>query len=238
MRAAIISFGGHAYYPHLLIQAALEQLDEAVAFVPEMQRAEYQAIIGPQKGIFFYPRPRLRNPGNIKILGKLFQSIKDFKPEVIHLLGYYPWLVFFRKQLQEYPLVLTVHDPKKHTGDFSSKIVPGSERMFYKYASQTITLGEQMKNAIVQSAAVEEYRISVIPHGNLSCYLRWAASDISEEENSILFFGRLYSYKGVEYLIEAAPRILEAVPSARFIIAGDGNPAYVMNIKKLIFGKS
>jgi glycosyltransferase involved in cell wall biosynthesis len=39
----------------------------------------------------------------------------------------------------------------------------------------------------------------------------------------ISFIGNLASWQGVDVLLDAAPRILEAVPSARFLIVGDGS---------------
>jgi glycosyltransferase involved in cell wall biosynthesis len=40
------------------------------------------------------------------------------------------------------------------------------------------------------------------------------------EDPIVLFFGRLVPYKGVEYVLRAAPLILRAVPQVRFLVAG------------------
>jgi glycosyltransferase involved in cell wall biosynthesis len=37
-----------------------------------------------------------------------------------------------------------------------------------------------------------------------------------------MFFGRIWPYKGLEYLIKAEPLVTEVIPKARFIIAGEG----------------
>ena len=39
----------------------------------------------------------------------------------------------------------------------------------------------------------------------------------------ILFFGRIHEYKGLRYLIEAAPEIFRSVDHAKLIIAGRGD---------------
>ena len=39
----------------------------------------------------------------------------------------------------------------------------------------------------------------------------------------ILFFGRIWKYKGLEYLIHAQPLINAAMPNARIVIAGQGD---------------
>ncbi|NQE52738.1 Trehalose synthase, partial [ANME-1 cluster archaeon GoMg3.2] len=46
--------------------------------------------------------------------------------------------------------------------------------------------------------------------------------DLKEDGNLILFFGRVYKYKGLEYLIKAEPLITKEVPEAKIVIAGTG----------------
>ena len=41
--------------------------------------------------------------------------------------------------------------------------------------------------------------------------------------NTVLFFGRIWAYKGLEVLIEAEPLITREVPDARIVIAGRGD---------------
>lgn len=45
---------------------------------------------------------------------------------------------------------------------------------------------------------------------------------IGDDEQVVGFLGRLVYEKGLEYLIKAVPLILEKIPNARFIIAGEG----------------
>jgi glycosyltransferase involved in cell wall biosynthesis len=45
---------------------------------------------------------------------------------------------------------------------------------------------------------------------------------VEEEEYLILFFGRIWEYKGLEYLIRAEPLISARVPDVRILIAGQG----------------
>src|SRR5258707_15408817 len=45
---------------------------------------------------------------------------------------------------------------------------------------------------------------------------------VQEDERLILFFGRIWEYKGLEYLIRAEPLISARVPNVRILIAGRG----------------
>jgi glycosyltransferase involved in cell wall biosynthesis len=49
-----------------------------------------------------------------------------------------------------------------------------------------------------------------------------ARRKIPGREYQILFFGRIWGYKGLEYLIQAAPLITARVTEAKIVIAGIG----------------
>jgi len=63
---------------------------------------------------------------------------------------------------------------------------------------------------------------TVVPLGELSLFTHYL-TDAKEESNVVLFFGRIRTYKGLEYFIEAAALVAQKMPTARFIIAGDGD---------------
>ena len=44
-----------------------------------------------------------------------------------------------------------------------------------------------------------------------------------DDDNSVLFFGRIWDYKGLKHLINAEPLISRSVPKARIVIAGQGD---------------
>lgn len=47
---------------------------------------------------------------------------------------------------------------------------------------------------------------------------------------TVLFLSRLHQVKNVELLLAAWPQVLQRVPNARLVIAGDGEPAYVRDL--------
>ena len=71
----------------------------------------------------------------------------------------------------------------------------------------------------------------MLPHGEYSYYKKWYNSNIKEEK-SILFFGRIEDYKGLNYLIEAEPHISKSIPNVKIIIAGSGNITKYQNLIK------
>ena len=62
--------------------------------------------------------------------------------------------------------------------------------------------------------------VDVVPHISLGSAPDDAPSH--DQEPTILFFGRIWEYKGLEYLIRAEPLITAEVPNAKIVIAGEG----------------
>src|SRR5205823_248906 len=73
----------------------------------------------------------------------------------------------------------------------------------------------------VQQGYMWSQRVHVIPHIKIGHDLAYGQQQ-EEEECLILFFGRIWEYKGLEYLIRAEPLITSRVPKARIVIAGQG----------------
>jgi glycosyltransferase involved in cell wall biosynthesis len=62
----------------------------------------------------------------------------------------------------------------------------------------------------------------VIPHGDYSFFLEYDSMKLSEED-SILFFGRIEDYKGLDYLIKSMFIVSKKFPDIKLIIAGVGD---------------
>jgi glycosyltransferase involved in cell wall biosynthesis len=81
-----------------------------------------------------------------------------------------------------------------------------------------------LKKTLVQQFAVPQERVNVLPHGELgSLYLRRAGGKcLPREPYTLLFFGRIWPYKGLKYLLEAIPLVADYIPEVKLIIAGRG----------------
>ena len=76
---------------------------------------------------------------------------------------------------------------------------------------------------------VPDFQVEVIPHGEFSIYKNFLKRNVFVNENEILFFGRIYKYKGLEYLIRSEPLISKEIPDLKITIAGRGE-----NFKKYL----
>jgi glycosyltransferase involved in cell wall biosynthesis len=78
-----------------------------------------------------------------------------------------------------------------------------------------------MKEIIIKELGIAEEIIHIVPlveRGDPTLQ-----PDVVEEDNTVLFFGRIWEYKGLEYFIKAEPLVARQVPEARFVIAGRGD---------------
>ena len=154
---------------------------------------------------------------------KIAKIIRNENPEVIHAPCEFLWVAMILPFLRRYPFVITEHDPSLHKGiALDQKLYISFSRLLTRRRADAIIVhGYNLKNFLV-TKGVSADKIHVIPHGEFSFYSKWAHKEVKESK-SILCFGSIRDYKGIEYLIEAAPQITAESPHARIIIAGEGN---------------
>jgi len=85
-----------------------------------------------------------------------------------------------------------------------------------------IVHGNKLKNIFLEQYNRCSEDFIVIPHGSLFSYTKNIDNNIKVEPNTVLFFGRIERYKGLEYLIKAEPLISSVVPDFKVIVAGTG----------------
>jgi len=138
------------------------------------------------------------------------------------------------KYFLDKPLVSTVHSTEigraQGLNSPDSYMIDGLEWWMTYEASKVIICSSSMRGELEHRFRLPPEKIAVIPNAiDTSAYRRNSSGDdvrrrygIGSYEKLVLFVGRLVPQKGVEYLIRAAPHILERHGEARFIIAGDG----------------
>jgi glycosyltransferase involved in cell wall biosynthesis len=117
------------------------------------------------------------------------------------------------------PVVLIVHDPQTHSGDTLSTF-PAPVRLISRIAELTSfcliihsgQLFEQMRPLL------RRLPIGVVPHGTDMA----SAPAHIPRERTLLVFGRLFAYKGVDTALEAFRILPESLSDAKLVVAGRG----------------
>ncbi|HMK53189.1 MAG TPA: glycosyltransferase family 4 protein [Methanobacteriaceae archaeon] len=149
----------------------------------------------------------------------LKRTINSLKPDLVHFTSTHPWLIAVAPLLS-CPITATIHDVKMHRGEWNP-IWAFSQRVLINSSKKVFVHGPVAQKELIESGTPLE-KISVVPHGDYSFFTQFEHEKMEEEDN-ILFFGRILEYKGLEYLIRAKNFLKDEYPGLKLIIAGEGD---------------
>jgi alpha-maltose-1-phosphate synthase len=150
---------------------------------------------------------------------KIVQTIQSFNPDIIHITTGHILLTPLMRKFRDKPIIVTLHDVTPHSGEntWLHRYIIASQ---IRSATHIFVHGSLQKRELIKSE-ISENKISVIPHGDYSFFKEYWINGIPEED-SILFFGRIVEYKGLNLLLDAMI-VLQKKYRFKLIIAGEGN---------------
>ncbi len=230
MKVAIISLhqGGMYHYAAMMARSLL-------AADPTVQVALFLCEAGGGLDwaagcrIFSYPVPQTLQAAPWRyfllwplVMRRLHRDLRAWNPDVIHVnsghLWYAPLVAGWAGRT---PLVCTLHDVAIHPGE--SRLY---ERMklapLLRHSRRIVLHSQALKDQALLKWRLSSDRAVVMPCGLLeSLDVRRPA--VEENPFGLLFFGRMYAYKGLDVLLAALEWIIQEAPSVRLTIAGSGN---------------
>lgn len=174
---------------------------------------------------------------------KLLSYAATAKPKLFHILWNNKFEYFDRSLLMLYykllgkKTVLTLHNVNTRKRDNDDSFLNRlTLKIQYRLADHIFVHTEKMKSEATQGFGIASGKITVIPFGinnavpntPLTCPEARQWLGIPSSARTILFFGNITPYKGLEYLLEAFQRISAREPDLRLVIAGrpKGSEAY------------
>jgi D-inositol-3-phosphate glycosyltransferase len=166
---------------------------------------------------------------------KLIRYAATARPKIFHILWNNKFETLDRTLLMLYyrslgkKIVLTVHNVNAGRRDSKeTRLNRLTLRIQYQLADHVFVHTEKMRLELIEEFGVQPALVTVIPFGinNAVPNTRFTPRDAKRKlgilygEKTILFFGHIAPYKGLEYLIAAFRRILTRRDDYRLIIAG------------------
>jgi glycosyltransferase involved in cell wall biosynthesis len=221
--------GGGAAYSLLVARALARRCDVLAAVsaqaenlagwrasgVPLVEVPTYASAAGAVASLLDVPRHlRLR------------RALRAFAPDVVYHPMAHLWTPLVNALLPGVPKVLTLHDPVLHLGE-GSRLVAALQRICVRQSARVIVLTPACAPAAV-ALGVPAGAVDVVPHGELSWYREASGAGAAEparDGETLLFFGRISRYKGVDVLLDAFREVRARRPSARLLLVGSGELA-------------
>jgi glycosyltransferase involved in cell wall biosynthesis len=163
------------------------------------------------------PRSRLRFPLKgaeyVPSVVRLVGRVRKLQPDVVHV----QWLTLPRYDLRwvarlrrDRPVVFTAHNVMPHLGEPDME----ARRRLYT-AFDRVVVHTRKGEEQLERYGVPRDRVVRIPHGTFDA--PGSATIEPPSGRTLLFFGLIRRYKGLDILIRA----LASVPDARLVVAGD-----------------
>lgn len=223
MHVALVEFRYTTPYP-IQLANAMGQLCHTTLILPYGASRFVHQLDQESVDLQFFHLPRYREPANLSMVWQLRRRLKAQRPDLLHITFRHWWGSPGLGLFSSYPVVATVHDVGPHPGDYSWWSNPRiAYPLSWRWADQVIVHSNADRQKLLSDHGCQPDRVQVIPIGPYDFYQVWARRDRQEKPNTVLFFGRIWAYKGLEVLIEAEPLITREVPGARIVIAGQGD---------------
>jgi starch synthase len=167
-------------------------------------------------------RHRQSSLKNIAEVRRVYRVIQKFAPDIVHVQENTDWrILLLARLLGLEKTVLTIHDVVIHPGEPTGILKP-LRRILRRKAKKIIVHGDYLKRQLISLFNTPENKIYVVPNGTHTLYKKWDNGSVREEKATVLFFGRISQYKGIDVLIRAGSRISLEFPEAKIVIAGKG----------------
>ena len=166
------------------------------------------------------PRARLRlllkGAEYLPSIRRLLRRVESLDPDVVHL----QWLPrpeldvrWLRRIARSRPTVLTAHNalPRRRRAHEPWREALGMVERVVVHSAQAVEK--------LAGLGVERARIVRIPHPVFDAPA--TGTPDPPTGRSLLFFGLIRQYKGLDLLVSALPEIVRRVPDARLVVAGD-----------------
>lgn len=152
------------------------------------------------------------------------KKIKFLKPDIIHCNNFLSFNFLYFLISNKIEKVITVHDPLPHSGE-SSNYVKIRRKVNLMFFNSVILLNRKQSAEFIKAT---DFPSTNVYYSRLGAYTylkkyQPKSENINTGSNSILFFGRISPYKGIDDLLQAVDIIKNEIPDVLLNLAGKGD---------------
>lgn len=179
---------------------------------------------------------------------RLLRYVASAQPKLLHILWNSKLEFFDRTLFMVYckllgkRIALTVHNVNRGKRDDTDSLLNRlTLRIQYRLADHIFVHTAKMGQELVEDFGVAAEAITkipfplniAVPHTILDSSEAKRRLGIQPTDKTVLFFGRIAPYKGLDFLLEAFQTILPVHPDYRLIVAGEPMPGYDVYMSKV-----
>jgi glycosyltransferase involved in cell wall biosynthesis len=186
--------------------------------------AEKRALLPANVGLEIV-RGRQRDPLSLLSANAAGRHVRSFRPDVVHVQDHSDWRLERIVGSTRRPFVLTLHDVVPHLGSEDWRrngVQRGVSERLRRDASAFLVHGRALEEQLRAQPWFRGQPVHVVP---LGAHAHPAARGPLPHVPTVLFFGRLEEYKGLDVFVRACELAADDVPGLRAIVAGDGSQA-------------
>lgn len=225
------------YLSHARTTLYLAKASTSNVLTPEQleQRLYELELLPPTCGVRLFHYPRIRDPRSFSVVRRIKQAIHEDTVDVAHILmgpGDL-WSSVLANLLRDMPVVSTMIIPKPNVSENLPAFIIVAINKLLAFGSDVVIVNGSSQVELLQKLyKVPARRVAYVPLGPRTTAVKWSDRRNTEEQGTVLFFGRAHPHKGLEYLVQAQPIITRQVPHAHIVIAAHGE--YLERCRKMI----
>ena len=176
-----------------------------------------------------YLHHRKKNKGIYKLFHfvDLIRFIKKLNPDIIHINESIP-IPFVLLLFSKYKKYYTLHDPFPHTGEANFKKAL-LKKLIINKSKRIILLNQKDLDPFIKKYRLQPNKVVLSSIGIYNVYKQLSNPKKNIIKNSILFFGRVSVYKGIDYLCQSIVSIQGEIPDLKTYIIGNGTYWFDIN---------
>lgn len=171
--------------------------------------------------------PKSTSFSSVKTSFRTAEYINSQKPDILHMDDVslrFAWGVFKLKPPHK---IMNIHDPFPHPGENNWRTMLARKLSFYKMDAFFLHNRSQ-KSDFQHKYKLKREKTAFIRLGTYDIFKSWSFGHEKTESRTVLFFGRISKYKGLEVFYRALIKAAEEVSGLRAIIAGRTVPGYTL----------